>query len=75
MTDWYELGLNLGISEKDLNFIEADNLRTKVSLRKTFQLVLEQDPSLSWQKVAAALRSRIVGKDSLARKIECKFCT
>ena len=75
MTDWYALGLSLGISENDLNFIEADHLPTKVSLRKTFQLVLEQDPLISWQKVAAALRSIIVGKDSLAREIECKFCT
>ena len=73
MTDWYTLGLKLGVSVTDLNNIEANHFSTDVSLRKTFQRALEQDPFLSWQKVADALESMKL--NSLAHEIKCKFCT
>ena len=72
VTEWHRLGLNLGVSQTDLDFIAADHLLTEVSLRRTFQCALEQDPFLSWQKVARVLRT--MNKNSLARDIQDKFC-
>ena len=73
MTDWYTLGLNLGVSVTDLDFIKADHVSAKDSLRETFQCVRKQDPFLTWQKVAGALESMKL--NSLAHEIKCKFCT
>ena len=39
VTDWYTLGLNLGVSVTDLDFIKADHVSAKDSLRETFQCV------------------------------------
>ena len=72
MTEWYTLGLNLGVSDTDLDFIEANHISVEVSLRKTFQCALEQDPRLSWQKVASVLRT--MNKNALAKDIQDKFC-
>ena len=73
MTNWYTLGLNLGVSETDMDFIEADHFSAKDSLRATFQCVRKQDPFLTWQKVAGALESMKL--NSLAHEIKFKFCT
>ena len=73
ITNWYELGLRLTDNVEELDMIESDHKRdTRTALRKTLQLVLTEDPELSWQKIVCALRE--IRKFNTAKKIEDKFC-
>ena len=72
-TKWYRLGLDLNISEYDLDFIKADHGGdTRTALMETLKLCLRQDPDLSWSKVVKALRN--INENRNAKQIEDKFC-
>ena len=72
INNWYRLGLQLGVSDTELNIIEENNKDIKVALRRTLQLVLRTCPDLTWKNVADALRK--IGENKTARVIEDKFC-
>ena len=72
-TNWYWLGLELNISEYDLDCIKVDHRGdTQTALMETLKLCLRQDPDLSWPKVAKALRN--IKEYQNAKQIEDRFC-
>ena len=55
-TKWYELGLELVDSNKDLKVIETDNPRsTNTCCRVMFEKWLEKTPNASWSQLVTAL--------------------
>ena len=68
ITNWYRLGLRLGVSDTELNIIEENHKDTQVALRRTLQLALRTCPDLTWKNVADG------GENKTARTIEDKFC-
>ena len=74
ITNWYRLGLQLGISDTELDIIENDHKQdTEGALQKTFKLVLRRkNPDLTWENVVDALKR--VGENKTARTIKHNFC-
>ena len=71
--EWYRLGLELTRNETEMTFIDRDHRGdSRTALRRTFQLCLREDPSLSWPKVVQALRR--ISENRLAKRIEDIFC-
>ena len=70
-TKWYRLGLNLDISDRDLDIIECDTSAVEDRLRKMFQKWLQICEKPSWRLIVNALRT--VGEKSLASEMEHKF--
>ena len=56
MTQWYEIGLHLGLDETDLSIIEHDNPKDmKACIRKMFSQWLQNDPQPSYKHLLDAL--------------------
>ena len=72
-TEWYKFGLQLTSNIAELNTIKTDNKGdAKTALQETLNLVLREDPDLSWQKVVEALQT--IGEVAMARTINKEFC-
>ncbi|CAI8041714.1 hypothetical protein GBAR_LOCUS23152, partial [Geodia barretti] len=72
-TKWYVFGLQLTSNIEELNTIKTDNKGdAKTALQETLNLVLREDPDLSWQKVVEALQT--IGEVAMARTINKEFC-
>lgn len=72
-TEWRRLGLELNVSEYNLEVIKADHRGdTRTALMETLILCLKEDPYLSWSKVVKALRN--INENQNAKQIEDKFC-
>ena len=71
---WYDLGLQLKLTEGTLETIKSDNHENaQHCLRKVLSTWLKIDPRPSWQTLCAALRSRTVGAEKLASDLEAKY--
>ena len=71
---WYDLGLQLEVTEGTLKTIKSDNPEnSQHCLRKTLSTWLKIDPRPTWQTLCAALRSRTVGAEKLASDLEVKY--
>ena len=69
---WYRLGIQLGVTEDDLNAIEQNYPRdAKLCRLKMFGTWLRSDTSANYAKLIKALV--VVGKPSLAEKICRKY--
>ncbi|CAI8003623.1 hypothetical protein GBAR_LOCUS3697 [Geodia barretti] len=72
-TKWYEFGLQLTSNIEELNTIKTDHKGdARTALLDTLNLVLREDPDLSWQKVVQALQT--IGEVVMAQTINEKFC-
>jgi len=71
---WYRLGIQLGVTEDDLNVIEQNYPRdAKMQRAKMFGTWLRSDISATYEKLIKALM--VVGKLSLAEKLCRKYGT
>ena len=71
---WYDLGLQLKLTEGTLETIKSDNHENaQYCLRKVLSTWLKIDPRPSWQTLCAALCSRTVGAEKLASDLEAKY--
>ena len=65
-TKWYEMGLQLGVDEKELEIIYHDNKDSKTACRMMFTEWLNNVQSeKSWKILLEALYSHSVGKRTL----------
>ena len=70
---WYRFGLELGISDTELNMIKDKKKEdAKGALQEIFQFVLTTNPDLTWENVVNALRK--IGENRTARIVDDKFC-
>ena len=67
---WYELGLELQLTEATLDNIRADPDHTSHK-RMMLQKWLQQDPDASWEKLASALTK--MGYKAAANRIRQQF--
>ena len=78
-TDWYQLGLYLGLYEPTLNAIEEDCSGSKKRLMKCISAWLKEEDNVketgrgpSWLSLASALEA--MGEDQIANNIKIKYC-
>ncbi len=73
-TNWYELGLELGVDEYTLNVIDKDNRGdNRAQLRQMFQEWLRGTERPTWEAVVQALTA--IRESTLASDIEKHFCS
>ena len=73
VSDWYTLGLNLGVRETELQQIQS-SYPTEGCRRwkqETISHWLRQTPSASWENVVKALQK--MGENKVAEKIELQY--
>ena len=75
VTDWFELGQQLGIAYDNLEAIQIDLDRYGIKRQrsKMVHTWLQRDPAASWSKLCAALEN--MGEKSAAVGIKAKHCT
>ena len=78
-TDWYQLGLYLGLYEPTLNAIEEDFSGSKKRLMKCISAWLKEEDNVketgggpSWLLLVSALET--MGEDQIANNIKMKYC-
>ena len=78
-TDWYQLGLYLGLYEPTLNAIEEDCSGSKKRLMKCISAWLKEEDNVketgggpSWLSLVSALEA--MGEDQIANNIKIKYC-
>ena len=78
-TDWYQLGLYLGLYEPTLNAIEEDCSGSKKRLMKCISAWLKEEDNVketgggpSWLSLVSALKT--MGEDQIANDIKIKYC-
>ena len=73
VTDWYMLGLYMGVPSKDLSHIERQfsSQRSARCRAELFDVWMKRTPNASWELIAAALEK--LGETVLAEKIR-KIC-
>ncbi len=72
---WEYIGLGLNLKPGTLEAIKAPFKGHKDCLMDMLKEWLNTCPDPSWQNLIRALRSPIVGKDTLASHLEAKYCT
>ena len=70
ITEWYDLGLQLGLPDSTLKLI-ASNPDVEGRLRMMLSKWLEYDTQASWHKLANALNT--MGKNVVAANIRSKY--
>ena len=76
-TNWYNIGLQLGLPEADLAAIKLENSMLQDCLREALAKWLRgvnQDSKPTWKRLVDALRSQSVSENQLAQFIEEKYC-
>ncbi len=68
-TEWFNLGLALGLSISTLTEINEDNRKSEVCFRETLHKLL-QTSQLTWSKITDALRQSTIKQNNLATEIE-----
>ena len=72
--NWYNIGLELDISDDDLDAIENDNPQdSSKCLRKMLQHWLRSDLDRTWKSLADALGSNLVQQPALGSEILEKY--
>ena len=72
-TNWFHLGLKLGVKEYDLEIIERDKrLDSSGALMAMLRKWLQICEHPTWGAVARAMRD--IGEVRMARSLEDKFC-
>ena len=74
-SNWYDIGLQLRLRTGGLETIEYQNQDVRICLRKMLLHWLKKvDPPPTWEGLACALESRIVGEPRLAEQLRTKYC-
>ena len=78
-TEWYTLGLYLGLYENTLKAIEHDYKKVKECLRECISAWLKEQDNVketgggpSWLSLASVLKT--MGEDQIANNIKIKYC-
>ena len=64
VTEWYELGLQLGVDDAELEEIEKNNRDLRACRRSMFRAWLRITPSPSYQQLVEALMTVGEGKEA-----------
>ncbi len=72
--DWENIGLGLRLSPGILQALKDPYKPAADCLTDMLREWLNRSPDPSWQSLIRALRSPIVGKDTLANHLESKYC-
>ena len=74
MNKWFQIGVQLGISEANLHQIEADyrTVDRRFSEMISFWLSGNTQVAVTWKSLVEVLESRFVNKKGLAKKIREK---
>ena len=71
ISDWYRLGLFLGLPKYDLNNIEKDYQDSKRRMLEMVDRWLRSTPTASWEDVVNALQQ--MGENRVAENIRQKY--
>ncbi len=71
---WNDIGLGLGVPPGTLEAIEQDHPSSKRRLTEVLKVWLNTLPDPSWESLVQALRRPLAGAETLANKLEMKFC-
>ena len=72
-TEWFYLGLKLGVKQYDLEVIQSDwRLDSRGALTNMLQKWLKEHENPTWTVVVRAMSE--IGEVSEARNLEDKFC-
>ena len=73
---WFNIGLKLRLPLGTLDSIKFQQLDAPTSMHKMLSNWLKQtDPPPTWEALADALESRIIGEPKLAQQLRSKYCT
>ena len=72
---WYPLGLQLKVSAKMLDRIEAQFSDSRERLQEMLKTWLTISDNPSWKTVTDALRSQSVSRNQIADYLETKYCS
>ncbi len=74
--NWYNIGLALDTDPGTLDAMKVGTYKDpRDCLRDMLSEWLSTSPDPSWEGLIAALRHPVVGKHTLARELEAKYCT
>ncbi len=73
VTNWFNLGLSLGIQVGTLKAIKSNESNDQDRLREMLTHWLQHSPSRTWNDICNGLRSDTVKQINLANKIEEKY--
>ena len=73
VTNWFNLGLSLGIQVGTLKAIKSNESNDQDRLREMLTHWLQYSPSRTWNDICNGLRSDTVKQINLADKIEEKY--
>jgi len=71
VTNWYQLGIKLGILPAKLKRIEKDFQGSDRQMTETLDTWLQQTPSASWSDVVSALQQ--MGENTVAESVHQKY--
>ena len=71
-TDWYPLGVFLGLKTQDLEEVRVNDRDVCMKFISMINCWLRTKPEASWADLCGALRK--LGKNKLAEDLSCKFC-
>ena len=71
-TDWYPLGVFLGLKTQDLDAVRVNDREVCMQFISMINCWLRTKPEASWADLCGALRK--LGKNKLAEDLSCKFC-
>ena len=72
---WYDIGLQLRLNADTLDNIEGNSGSTQHCLREMLKKWLRKvNPYPTWKAVVDALKSVVVGEETLAQQLEDKYC-
>ncbi len=74
-SNWENIGLGLRLSPGILQALKGPYKPPEDCLRDMLREWLNRSPDPSWQSLIRALRSPVVGKDTLASHLEAKYCS
>ena len=71
VSDWHQLGINLGLQEYELSKIEQDYQGNKRRMQQMLDLWLRRTPNTSWKDLVSALDE--MGENGVAERIRKKY--
>ena len=71
VSDWYQLGINLGLQKYELSRIEQDYRGKKRRMQQMLDLWLRRTPNTSWKDLVSALDE--MGENGVAERIRKKY--
>ena len=71
VSDWYQLGINLGLQKYELSRIKQDYRGNKRQMQQMLDLWLRRTPNTSWKDLVSALDE--MGENGVAGRIRKKY--